>query len=105
MRVRARLPVSATVRSHPFKTARWDSRLSHDCPTGPLQSARGSARRHPRTASEGVWDSGRRIKKSFGTLAEAKAWRAEAQTAIRRGTMRAPSQLTLREVAKTWLAG
>jgi hypothetical protein len=33
----------------------------------------------------------KRIKKSFPTLAAAKAWRAEAQTAIRRGTMCAPS--------------
>jgi integrase len=47
----------------------------------------------------------RRIKKSFPTLAAAKAWRAEAQTAIRRGTMRAPSQLTLREAAQAWLVG
>ncbi len=47
----------------------------------------------------------RRIKKSFPTLAAAKAWRAEAQTAIRRGTMRAPSQVTLREAAQAWLVG
>jgi len=47
---------------------------------------------------------GRRIKKSFPTLAEAKAWRAEAQSAIRRGTMRAPSQQTLRETAEAWLS-
>jgi integrase len=54
-----------------------------------------------------VWSprDGRRIKKSFPTLAAAKAWRAEAQTAIRRGTMRAPSQLTLRDAAQAWLVG
>jgi integrase len=47
----------------------------------------------------------KRIKKSFPTLAAAKAWRAEAQTAIRRGTMRAPSQVTLRDAAQAWLVG
>jgi integrase len=54
-----------------------------------------------------VWSNRerKRIKKTFASLAEAKAWRAEAQTAIRRGTMRAPSQLTLREAAEAWLAG
>jgi integrase len=59
------------------------------------------------TYQASVWSAreGRRIKKSFPTLAEAKAWRAAAQTAIRRGTMRAPSQLTLREAAEAWLAG
>jgi integrase len=46
-----------------------------------------------------------RIRKTFLSAAEARAWRAEAQTAIRRGTMRAPSSLTLREAADTWLAG
>jgi integrase len=59
------------------------------------------------TYQASVWSArdGQRIKKSFPTLAEAKAWRAAAQTAIRRGTMRAPSQLTLREAAEAWLAG
>jgi len=47
----------------------------------------------------------KRLKKTFSTLAEAKAWRAEAQTAFRRGTMRAPSQLTLRDAAQAWLVG
>ena len=59
------------------------------------------------TYQASVWSArdGRRIKKSFPTLAEAKAWRAETQSAIRRGTMRAPGQLTLREVAEAWLSG
>jgi integrase len=59
------------------------------------------------TYQASVWSArdGRRIKKSFPTLAEAKAWRAAAQIAIRRGTMRAPSKVTLREAAEAWLAG
>jgi integrase len=59
------------------------------------------------TYQASVWSARdqRRIKKSFTALAAAKAWRAEAQTAIRRGTMRAPSQLTLRDAAKAGLVG
>ncbi len=47
----------------------------------------------------------KRIRKTFPTLAEARAWRSEAQTAIRRGTLRAPNQVTLREAADAWLEG
>src|SRR5437899_1071776 len=47
----------------------------------------------------------KRIRKTFATLAEAKAWRAEALVALRRGTMRAPSSATLREVWAAWLEG
>lgn len=59
------------------------------------------------TYQASVWSAveQKRIRKTFPTLAEARAWRSEAQTAIRRGTMRAPSQLTLREVAKAWIEG
>ena len=59
------------------------------------------------TYQASVWSAReeRRIKKSFATLAEAKAWRADAQSAIRRGTMRAPSQVTLRDAAEAWLVG
>src|SRR3954470_3813986 len=46
-----------------------------------------------------------RIRKTFASAAEARAWRADAQTAIRRGTMRAPSSLTLREAVGAWLTG
>ena len=42
----------------------------------------------------------RRLRKTFPTLATARAWRAEAQTAIRRGTMRAPAATTVRETAE-----
>jgi integrase len=47
----------------------------------------------------------RPVRKTFRTLAEARAWRADAQVQIRRGTLRAPSQLTLREAAHTWVEG
>ncbi len=53
-----------------------------------------------------VWSSrdGRRLTKTFGTRAEAKAWRAEVQAGLRRGTVRA-SSVTLREVAEAWVVG
>jgi integrase len=45
------------------------------------------------------------IRKTFPTLAAARAWRSDAQTALRRGTLRAPTQTTIREAADTWLEG
>jgi|SRR5579862_4475179 len=44
------------------------------------------------------------IRKSFRELADAVAWRQEAQVALRRGTLRAPSPQTLQEAAEEWLA-
>lgn len=46
-----------------------------------------------------------RIKKSFPTLAEARAWRGDVQTAFRRGKLRAPSRLALRDAAEAFLSG
>src|SRR3954469_984109 len=48
---------------------------------------------------------GKKIRKTFPTLAEAKGWRADASTAVRRGTMRAAGGTTVREAAEAWLAG
>jgi integrase len=47
----------------------------------------------------------RTIRKTFKTLTDARAWRAEAQYAMRRGTMRAPTRATLAEAAAQWLEG
>jgi integrase len=47
----------------------------------------------------------RKLRKTFPTLAEAKAWRADATGAVRRGTMRARSTTTLREAAEAWIDG
>jgi hypothetical protein len=53
-----------------------------------------------------VWSARdqRRLTKTFGTRAEAKAWRAEVQAGLRRGTFRA-STVTLRAAAEAWVAG
>ena len=54
-----------------------------------------------------VWSARehKRIRKTFRSFDEAKAWRAETLVGLRRGTMRAPSATRLRAVWETWLAG
>lgn len=54
-----------------------------------------------------VWSArdGKPIRKGFPTKAAAKAWRQDAQTALRAGTMRAPTAQTLREAATAWVEG
>jgi integrase len=47
----------------------------------------------------------KRIRKTFPTLAAAKAWRSDTVVALRRGTMRAPTSTTLRDVWDAWLEG
>jgi integrase len=47
----------------------------------------------------------RRIRKTFPTRAAAKAWRSDAQVALRQGRMRAPAATTLREASEAWLQG
>ncbi len=42
------------------------------------------------------------IRKSFPTLPEARAWRQEAQVALRRGALRAPTSITLAEATQDW---
>lgn len=52
-----------------------------------------------------VWSArdGKPIRRTFGSLGEAKRWRAETQVALRRGTLRAPTKLTVSEAALDWL--
>lgn len=54
-----------------------------------------------------VWSAReqKRLRKTFATLAAARAWRAEAQTAIRRGTLRAPIATTVREAGESLVEG
>jgi integrase len=70
-------------------------------------SRSGRACRCRTTYQASVWSAreGKRLFKTFATVAEAKAWRSEAQVALRRGTMRAGSSGMLREVAEAWLEG
>jgi integrase len=59
------------------------------------------------TYEANVWSAsdGKRAYKAFPTLAEARAWRADAQVGLRRGTMRVGPSITLREAAEAWLEG
>src|SRR4051812_46186372 len=45
----------------------------------------------------------RTIRKSFPTLADARAWRATTQTQVRQQTLRAPTRITLEQAAERWL--
>jgi len=43
------------------------------------------------------------LRKTFRSLSDARAWRWETQTALNRGTVRAPSRTTLDQAAGEWL--
>jgi integrase len=45
------------------------------------------------------------IRKTFSTLSDARAWRAQSHAALRAGALRAPTRTTLAEAAEEWLAG
>ncbi len=45
----------------------------------------------------------KKIRKSFSSLAAAKAWRDETATALRKGALRASKGATLRDAADAWL--
>jgi integrase len=47
----------------------------------------------------------RKIRKTFPTQAAAKAWRADSQTAVRKGVMKAPTAIKVKEAAAAWLKG
>jgi integrase len=59
------------------------------------------------TYQASVWSAreSKRIRKTFPTLAEARAWRSETQTGVRRGTVRAPGNMAVREAADELVAG
>src|SRR5439155_24655980 len=57
-----------------------------------------------------IWSprDGRKIRKTFtgkGALSEAKGWRHDAGSAVRQGTMQAPTRQTLNEAAEAWPEG
>jgi integrase len=47
----------------------------------------------------------KRIRKTFQSRGEAKAWLADARVALRRGTLQAPTPRTVREAGDEYLAG
>jgi integrase len=48
---------------------------------------------------------GKKVRKTFARLAEAKSWRAEAKRSVDQGTLRTPTRRTLGEAAGRWLTG
>ena len=67
---------------------------------------RGPCNCHP-SYEAWVWSKrdGKKIRRTFPTLAAAKGWRSDAASALRRGTLQAPTPTTLREAADALLAG
>ncbi len=49
--------------------------------------------------------TGRKIRRSFPTLAAARSWRADAEHGVRRGTLRAADPLTVNDAADALIAG
>jgi integrase len=59
------------------------------------------------TYQASVWSAreSKRLRKTFPTLAAARAWRAETQTAVHRGALRAPVATTVRETGEALVDG
>jgi hypothetical protein len=59
------------------------------------------------TFEASVWSTreGKKIRKSFRTESAAKSWRADATVALRKGELRSPTRITLRQAAEVWLEG
>ena len=66
---------------------------------------RTSGCRCPYEASVYSKRDGKKIRKTFETLATAKAWGNDASTAVRKKTMRASTSTTIEEAARAWLEG
>jgi integrase len=49
--------------------------------------------------------AGRKIRKTFPTMAAARGWRADALVAVRKGTVAASTSTTFRAAAEAWLVG
>src|SRR6266480_2010806 len=86
---RRRARPEVIVRRHRRRCA---SRVGESCDCSPGHQAQ-------------VWSPADRktIRRTFATLAEARAWRVETQAALRRGTLRAPTRITIEEAAAEWL--
>jgi len=70
-------------------------------------SERGASCNCQRVYQAAVWSArdGKRLRKHFDGLGEAKAWRDESYRKLRRRELRAPSAMTFAEAAELWLLG
>ncbi len=48
---------------------------------------------------------GKKVRKTFSRLSEAKSWRADAKRSVDHGTLRTPTRRTVAEAAQAWLQG
>src|SRR5438552_3924219 len=48
---------------------------------------------------------GKKLRKTFSTLAAARTCRADAGSSVRKGVLRAPSTITLRQAWEAWRVG
>jgi integrase len=78
------------------------TRHARSCPAGRAKDARCRCQPSYEAFVYSVRD-GRKIRRTFRNLAEAKGWRSDATSAVRKGGLRTPSRLTLREAAEAWL--
>ena len=69
------------------------SRAGDPCSCRPTYQAQAYSPRERRT-----------IRKTFASLAEARAWRQDTQVALRQHKLRAPTRTTLAEAAADWLS-
>jgi integrase len=90
-------------------------------PNGARRQQTGIRPRHSRTCATSsggdcncrpAWEAsvylrreGKKVRKSFATLAEARSWRHDAGAAAGKGALRAPIKLTLDQAAVEWFAG
>jgi integrase len=87
------VPTTATERRAEAITARHKRGCSaRPCTCRPAYQAQVFSARDRRT-----------IRRTFGTLAEARAWRADTQAALKLGSMRAPTRTKLAQAAEDWL--
>lgn len=85
--------------------------MSRGLPTGiRVRHSRACATKAERCRCEKSYEAhvylareGRKVRKTFPTLAAAKSWRADALSMANRGRMRAPSTETVAEAWATWL--
>jgi integrase len=82
------------IRARHSRTCRATEGVRCTCKAGPSYEAWVFSKR-----------DGCKIRKTFPTLAAAKAWRADALSALNRGRLRAPAPTTLAEAAEAFLAG
>jgi integrase len=82
------------------RTTGIEIRHARGCP-----SRLGATCRCKPTYQASVWNrrEKRPIKRTFTSLSEAKSWRTDAMSALRKGTISSPTRHTLREVAEAWI--